>query len=317
MRRFDPAPASFLDPATRSPHFGSFAGTLPKLEYEAGFRARILKRKRWVYLAIANDDVWISMAIVRTGYAATAFAFAYDLRSKTMIEDVSVMGLSAFVNDDPHGAGALASFSFGKTSLAFDRGRALGVKARIGTIEVEAELADAARITAIADLGHIGPGLFDATEKEAPMRVKGSATIGGRRFGLDDALGGADYTHGLLPRHTKWRWAFALGRVNGRPFGFNFVSGFVGEAECALFVDDEVFPLAEPQFDFGEPLAPWRLSGEGIDLSFAPGAMHAEYKNLGLIKSKFVQPVGLFTGTIGDHRIEGLPGVVEDQDVLW
>lgn len=313
MRTLAPAPARFIDESGR-PHFGSFEGTLPRIEHASSTLARITKRKKWVYVALTSRDVWISIAVVRTGYAATAFAFAYDLSAKKMVEDVSVMGMSAVVNDDPHALGALATFSFGKTRIALTRNADLSMKARIGKIDVDVVLSDAARITAIADLGK---GLFDATEKEAPMPARGEARIGERRFDLDGALGAVDYTHGLLPRHTQWRWAFGLGTQDGKPIGFNFVQGFVGEAECALFEGDRVVPLGEPQFAFGDPLEPWRLRGDGIDLRFVPGAMHAEYKNLVLIKSRFVQPVGTFTGTIGDRRIEGLPGVVEDQDVLW
>jgi len=127
-----------------------------------------------------------------------------------------------------------------------------------------------------------------------------------------------------LPRHTQWRWAFALGKATtGEPFGFNVVQGFVGEAECAAFLGDEVFPIAEPRFEFDvkDPMKPWRLVGDGIELAFRPGGVHAQNTNLLFVKSRFVQPVGTFSGTVRvagrDVAVEGLPGVVEDQDVLW
>jgi hypothetical protein len=121
-----------------------------------------------------------------------------------------------------------------------------------------------------------------------------------------------------------WRWAFAQGRsVGGEPFAFNVVQGFVGEAECAAFVGGRVLPMAEPTFHFDveNPSKPWRLQGPGIDLVFAPGAVHAQTTKLVVVRSRFVQPVGVFSGTMRvggrDIQVAGLPGVVEDQDVLW
>ena len=47
----------------------------------------------------------------------------------------------------------------------------------------------------------------------------------------------------------------------------------------------------------------------------------AQTTNLGVGRSRFVQPVGSVAGTmsVGGHRIriDGLPGVVDDQDVVW
>jgi hypothetical protein len=58
-----------------------------------------------------------------------------------------------------------------------------------------------------------------------------------------------------------------------------------------------------------------------VDLVFSPGGMHAERKNLGIIRSRFVQPIGAYSGTVrlgdGSIELEAMPGVVEDQDVLW
>jgi hypothetical protein len=84
-----------------------------------------------------------------------------------------------------------------------------------------------------------------------------------------------------------------------------------------------VHPIAEPKFGFdaGRPELPWTLRGDGIDLTFETGAVHTQHTNLGVIRSRFVQPVGTFSGSIRvagkDVYVRNLPGVVEDQDVLW
>jgi hypothetical protein len=103
----------------------------------------------------------------------------------------------------------------------------------------------------------------------------------------------------------------------------NLVEGFVGEAECALWIDGALFPLAEGRFDFdaARPLQPWKVktADGGADLRFEPGGIHEEHKNFGVIASRFVQPVGSFSGTIavegrGPIELDQVLGVVEDQD---
>ena len=76
-------------------------------------------------------------------------------------------------------------------------------------------------------------------------------------------------------------------------------------------------------FDRDNPLAEWRIStADGaVDLRFTPGGMHSETKNLGVIASRFVQPAGVYRGTmrVGGRELvlERVLGVSEDQDVLW
>ena len=77
-------------------------------------------------------------------------------------------------------------------------------------------------------------------------------------------------------------------------------------------------------------LEPWRIVSRApgddpeaneLDLTFTPGAMHEQCMNLGLIRSRFYQPVGLYRGVMRlggkEYRLEDVPGVAEDQDVLW
>jgi hypothetical protein len=322
------APTSFLDERTGAPAFGAYAGPLPAVELgRLGLRERVARRKRWVYAAIVTEELWLSLAIVRTGYAATAFAFAYDLVGRRMLLDETVLAPAPFarVADDCHAPGEVARFAMGKTRLVIDRrASGLDLHVRMRDLELDATIDEGVGPPAVSAIASLGGDLVSATEKRALLGVKGRARCGARELRLDGGVAGYDYTHGLLPRHTTWRWAFAMGKaIGGEPFAFNLVQGFVGESECAAFVGGEVIAVAEPriELDVADPMRPWRLAGDGVDLVFAPGAVHAQTTNLLLVKSRFVQPVGTFSGTMRvggrDVTVAGLPGVVEDQDVLW
>ena len=193
-------------------------------------------------------------------------------------------------------------------------------------IAVSAELESAGAPPAITAVARIPGGVVNVTEKRALLAVRGTLKVGDRVQSLDGAVAAYDATHGLLARRTRWHWGFALGQDRqGVPFAFNLVEGFVGEAECAAFADGDVHPLPEARFAFDpdRPLGPWtvRTDDGSVDLRFVPGAAVRDDRNLGLVRSRFVQPSGAWHGTVRlPHRtveLDGVLGVAEDQELLW
>lgn len=330
-------PPSVIDPRTGAPAWGSYRGAFRRIELAGLVRdrfERLATEKRWLWGTIATESALIAWAIVDLGYAASAFAFAWD-RERGMIVDRSMMGVPRLCRVR-QGQSSRLDARFVHLDLA-GRGASLRMRSRDGdpAIEVAIELSDlevhatldtrgaASSLTAVAP---VPGGRVSTTEKRVLMPVHGSALLAGRRIALDGALGGYDYTHGLLARRTRWNWAFLMGHTpRGERVGLNLVEGFVGAPECAVWIDDEPVPLAEGRFEFTReaPDREWRVrTADGaVDLVFTPGGVHAEHRDLGLVRARFVQPVGTFAGTIeaGGRRLElaGVPGVVEDQDVVW
>ncbi|MCC6559624.1 MAG: DUF2804 domain-containing protein [Polyangiaceae bacterium] len=334
MRTLLPPPASVIDPSTGTLNAGSFRGGLPRVDLsplEPRPMRRFFSHKRWIYVAIASEQVYLGAAVVDLGYAANAFAFVYDRTEARMIADRAALGPPLLVEvSDVAGEGAHARARLPGARLRFERPRGetiMLVEIEIGDLRVFARMDCAGAPPAIGAIGRVAGGGADTTEKRALLAVTGEASVAGRRLSLDGALGGYDYTNGLLPRRTVWRWAFALGRARtGERVGLNLVEGMTGEAECALWIGRDLFPLAEGRFSFdpARPLDPWRVqTADGaVDLRFTPGGMHAERKNLGLVRSRFVQPAGLCSGLIripggGELALDGALGVTEDQDVVW
>lgn len=345
MRTLEAPPSSVLDPLSHAVLAGSFRGGLPpEVDFEAldvgGLPVlgaplfRFAHEKRWIYAAIAAGDLFLGAAIIRLGYASSAFAFAFDRASGRMLADVSLLGPAFFarVNGAPReGTQARFTSPLARASLSWRRGQGEGaftLAVRAGEIVVDARLSVESAPPPIGVIAALGAkGLVNATEKGALLAVTGEATIAGQRISLDGGLGGYDYTHGYLARHTAWKWAFLLGRAeSGERVACNLVQGFVGEPECALWIDGVLHPLAEGRFTFDpqRPLDSWQVRTEdaSVDLRFEPGGIHQEHQNLGVISSRFIQPVGCFSGTI---RVPGRAplvlsralGVVEDQDVKW
>jgi hypothetical protein len=334
MRELSTAADSIVDPGTRAPRLGSFRGGLPRVDWTplgVGRAATALRHKRWLYVAIATDEVYVALAVVRMGYASNAFVYAYDGAARRMLARRSWLAppFAASVGDTG-GEGCHARFSARGASIVVERGRKepyYGVHVEARDLSLTASLDAGGAPPAIGAVAEVAPGRFDATEKRALLAARGSLRTEGRTVSLDGALAGYDFTSGMLARHTTWRWGFAMGRMaGGMPFAVNLVQGFVGEAECAAWLGEELVGLGEGQFTFdrGQPSEPWRVgTADGVaDLTMTPGAVHEERRDLVVVGSRFVQPCGEWSGRLtlpgrSPLVIERALGVTEDQDVTW
>ncbi len=327
-------PEAILDPTTQRPRFGTYAGGLPPVVFGDRTKnpfTRIRREKRWLYLLIVTEELVCAVAVIRLGYASNAFAFVVDRREGRTLVDETTLGppFSAFVGDRG-GEGCLVTYHLGGNHLSVSRPvgqNDYAVDVRMQGFELQARLGTASAPPALGVVAALQDDLFSTTEKRALLEVDGSLVAGGRRFSLDGALAGYDYTAGLLERHTAWRWGFGMGRTSaGKPIAVNLTDGFVGDRECVVWIDDEVLPLSAVRFGFDrdKPLSTWqvRAPDESVDLRFAPAGLHAERHELGIVRSRFLQLAGDYEGRIvvpgkEPFTVERLAGVTEDQDTYW
>lgn len=339
-----PAPREAIEPRSDRPRFGTYRGTVDRLDLSALRRTRldrIVREKRWVYATIVRAPWVISVVVVDLGYAQTTFGFAHHA-DRGLVADVrSMPGLprvSRVRQDAIHRIDAKLRGPGARTTIRERRGeRALSVHASLPGLEVRASLDLATAAPALTAIAPVRGGVVDVTEKQALAHVTGAALVGGERIDLDGGLGGFDFTVGLLARETRWNWAFLMGRTeSGEAIAMNLVEGFVGAPECAVFDQRGLHALSEGRFDLpagatpeegpserARRVMPWRVrtTGGEVDLVFTPRAVHDEALDLRLVQSRFVQPIGTFTGTIrrGTEtlRVTDVPGVVEDQYCRW
>ncbi|HVK66413.1 MAG TPA: DUF2804 domain-containing protein [Polyangium sp.] len=327
-------PEAILDPTTQRPRFGTYTGGLPPVAFGAAAKnplTRVRREKRWFYVAIASEELICAVAIIRLGYAANAFAFVVDRREGRALVDETTKGppFSSFIGDSG-GEGCLASYHIGANHLSVSRPIGQSdyvIDVRMQGLELQARLGTSQAPPALGVVAALREGLFSTTEKRALLSVDGSLVAAGRKFSLDGALAGYDFTAGLLERHTAWRWGFGLGRTaEGKPIALNLTEGFVGDRECVAWIDGEIVPLSAVRFSFDRerPLSSWQVRApeEGVDLTFTPSGLHTERHDLGIVRSRFLQLAGEFSGRIlvpGREPItlDRLAGVTEDQDTYW
>jgi len=343
------------------PHFGGYEGVIGSAGLDGlasshrlggadpiGVAQRRIRQKSWVYLVAATPDIAVTSALVNGAITGSGFLMITDLRTGAVIADTSRKGALARVNDAP-GDGLRASYRLPGTRYALRRhGDVTRYRASVGRsmaslpgrsqpwIEVDLTLTESGTgITAISQVEHGEESSVSITGKTAGLAVAGSLTVHGdedaRTFSLDGGLGGYDYTKGMLPRNTAWRWAYGTGvLLDGTVLGFNMSEGFsgVGERsrENAVWIDGRPSALdARTHFEFDrtDVMRPWRVTTEDgtVRLRFDPVAAHNEFLDVKAVRSLFIQPVGHFSGEIDvdgqTHVLDRVPGVVEDSEILW
>jgi hypothetical protein len=343
-----PAPRS-VENSAGHPAFGTYQGTLNEVDlgrlagpYHLTAPMRLLKEKKWQYQIVCTPELIALFAIVDLSYTANAFVMAIDRRDKRVLVDKSFLGVPGPLARVGNCPGEGLSAHFQTLGASFSVARAAGRERYRLAVDVwdlpmprkavhwRGDILAVGGAPALSVIAPVADdGVVNVTQKWAGLLAFGNLTAGGRTYVLDGGVAGLDYTHGFLARHTAWRWALAVGRLgDGTPVGVNLVEGFNDESEetneNALWVGRTLVPLGRAKFTYNKQdwLDPWhvRTLDGTVDLEFRPMHAHREERDYKLVRSRFVQPVGTFRGTL---RIDGrsvpveLGGVTEDQDMLW
>ena len=196
-------------------------------------------------------------------------------------------------------------------SLFEGRGR---IRVQVGRAEqgvaIELELRETEGVEIVSPHG----GSWIWTRKQAGVPVRGQVRVNGRAFSLDGDYGFVDESAGYHARHTAWRWSAGIGRAeDGRPVAWNLVDGVhdaLEDSERTVWIDGE--PREVPPQAFADD-----LSGVG-ELRFREWSAREARVNLGLMRNRYRQPFGEFSGRLpgGLALAEGY-GVMEEHDVLW
>lgn len=303
-------------------HAGAFAGDPVAVGPRAGHP------RRWLYAAAASDDVAVGAAVVEAlpGWApiGVAFVWAWVVGEVVTWERRALVGASCRVGRVP-ADGAVARIR--------TRGEHVVLGAD-GSIDLRIRLADGRWLSATVGADAATPavlatptpaGGWNATQKLAGVRATGEVALGAHLGELD---GGAwtDWTAGRQDRHTAWRWAAAVGTTaDGRHVGLNASTGMngAGPGEDVVWWDGVPYPLElETLAPVDDPATgPWRVAGPGWDLDVSPVGVRQADEDLLLVRSRYVQPIGRFAGTLpgpgGRAVAVSLVGVTEDHEAVW
>jgi Protein of unknown function (DUF2804) len=261
--------------------------------------------KRWLYVGVYTAELMLCAGEAHVGGLPQRW-WALALPDGTLLERTTI---------------ARAGLELGRSRVS------VHARARGGPhVSIELELGETPPVEVVSPHGRS----YIWTAKRAPVHVRGEVRIeadpgapatavagGGAAtpiFSFAGEHGFIDESAGYHARHTAWRWSAGVGRTaDGRAVAWNLVDGVHDAPEASertVWIDGEPHEV-EPQPFAGD------LSRVG-DLAFEPWSAREHSMSLGLVRSRYVQPFGSFSGELpgGLSLAEGY-GVMEDHEVAW
>jgi hypothetical protein len=241
--------------------------------------------KAWRYVGVFGPELMVCLASVRVGRFRQSFWAVWDRSAGRLYERTATSGSAVRLG---YGT-AVVEHPDLRLELAFTES---------GGIETVSRSGDGYAWTRKQG-GVIAAGTI-SLPGQAPRSFAGRAMI--------------DDTSAYYERHTRWRWSAGVGTAaDGRQVAWNLVDGVNDQphdSERTVWVDGvpgEVGPVRVAD----------DLSSVG-DLSFREEAVRERRENRLLVRSRYRQPFGTFSGELpgGIVLAEGY-GVMEDHDVWW
>ena len=169
-----------------------------------------LHHKRWQYVGIGSQQVFIGVAVVDLGWGVTLFAHVFDRLRKQVLADWAQDGLpwlSGAVSDEAV-QGAKASFRGpgAQVSMQHTAGDVIELRVRTPHCRIHADLSLGNAAPFLLAVGPVEGGVAHATQKSSALPVSGWADVGDQRWSLSDAVGCLDASNGLLAHDTSVCW---------------------------------------------------------------------------------------------------------------
>ena len=171
---------------------------------------------------------------------------------------------------------------------------------------------------------------FQYTVKAPALRVSGRLRVDGVdvEVSAQDSWAVLDHGRGRWPYSMLWNWGAGSGVVDGRTLGLTIGGQWTvgtGSTENALVVDGRVHKLHDElmwSYDRTDWLAPWRVTGPRVDLTFTPFHERVAITRLVVLAGETHQCFGDWSGHVVDDagepvRVDGLVGWAEEARNRW
>lgn len=295
-----------------------------------GWRGRG-RNKRWEYWAVTTPTHVVALVTSTLDYAGVHGIWLLDRASGEAIshDAISLPGRNVTL-PGTLGAGPVRS------------------RTRAVRIDID-EVPDGTRLRAEGDrvrldvVAHRPPGheclgvvvpwsqtLFQYTVKDVARPASGTVWVDGQAFEVPAGESWATLDHGRGRWHysVKWNWGAGSGRTEGRVIGIQVGGQWTdgtGSVENSLLVDGHLSKISEEltwSYDTADWLAPWRVEGDSVDLTFTPFHLKRSVTDLKVFASRTHQCFGHWSGQVRDDtgawvRVADVVGWAEDVHNRW
>ncbi|MHA7135442.1 DUF2804 domain-containing protein [Oerskovia turbata] len=285
------------------------------------------RTKRWEYWGVVTPAHVIGIVASSIDYAGVHGLYLLD--RATGVETVSdvVMPLArGVVMPDRSGVGRVEARAK-ELAIAIDQAPE-ATRIRAASREVSLDL------TVPLPPGHESLGvvvpwgerLFQYTVKDVARPVHGTLTVRGttHTISADDSFAVLDHGRGRWPYAMTWNWAAGSGHGRGIQLGGGWTDG-TGSTENALLVDGRLHKIGATldwEYDRADWLAPWRVSGDGVEALFTPFHERVARTELLVVGSETHQCFGTWSGRARTDEgvwvdLDGLVGWAEEARQRW
>lgn len=293
-----------------------------------GFTGR---NKRFDYWCVASPEMVVAFSISDIDYRSGVNAFFYDRTTKESL----TCGQSRWFHPNPTSRapwGSRTIVSSGNAMEAMIEPRENEVRLRIRSQRLTADIVvDVPE--AHESMGVLVPWssrTFQYTRKDNCQTAHGTVTADGTTYELapENTIATLDHGRGRWPYNTLWNWASGSGQTDGHQLGLQFGGKWtVGtpSTENSLRIDGRVEKISEElewSYDTDDWMAPWRITGSTVDLTFHPEFHRHSRLNKALLHIREDQMFGSFTGEVTSHsgktyRVEDVFGWTEEVHRRW
>ena len=306
--------------------------------FNCNLSGRWLRKKKWNYWCVMNEQCLFSITISNIDYAGMVFAYYYDFETKKFIEKTLMIPFGKGCNMPPT-VKANVSYSGPEMKADFiqenDNTHIIVESNNFNGNELKADFtviypADYDTLNVVIPWSE---RVFQFTSKHEGMSAEGSLKVGSSSYQLnpENTFACLDYGRGIWPYTVVWNWANTSGIADGRRIGLNLGAKWTdgtGMTENAMVIDGKLVKLSEDvifEYDKNDLMKNWKIKtaiSDRVDLDFIPCYDRLALTNAVILKSKVHQMMGYFTGKIKTDsgeiiNIEKFPGCAEEHFGKW
>ncbi|GAA0740008.1 DUF2804 domain-containing protein [Clostridium oceanicum] len=300
----------------------------------------LLRKKKWNYWYMVNDECLFSVTIVNVDYIGMVFTYLYDFTDGEFTEDTQVIPFALGCNMSKNVFDNM-EFSNRKTNIFFKWEKENNIMKIIVNYNnfMRKKLTAYFNVIYSKDYETLNVVIpwnenrFQFTSKQNCIPVDGEVRLDEKsyKFYKENSFAGLDFGRGVWPFKIMWNWATFSGIQKDNLIGINLGGKWTdgtGITENAISINNKIIKLNENiiyDYDFNNLMGTWNIRTEisdKVNLQFHPLYDRISKTKFLILGSKVHQIIGEFSGYIRNKKeekilIENIKGIAEEHNARW